>query len=739
MTFEDPNQDFNQPAKRKVCPVCKREFPPAQAVCPHDKSMLMYVQKDELIGTILNDRYRVLSEVGRGGMSIVYKGLHEMMDRTVAIKMLQTQHVTDQLSIKRFQQEAQAASHLQHPHVITVYDCGVVATGQPYIVMDFLEGQSLADVVKQENYIAYQRAIPIFISATEALEHAHQKGVIHRDLKSSNIMLVEVEGRRDFVKVVDFGIAKLTTASGKTPQNLTQTGEIFGSPIYMSPEQCLGLNLDSRSDIYSMGAVLYETLTGFPPLMGDTIYATMKMHVSQMPEPFSKMRPDLRIPEQLERVTFKALAKKPEQRYQTMQEMRDALDQCVRTQYETGSVPSLISAPPSMGFSTNPHIESRPGEVEDFDLSGGLFGNEPSSTYSSERSREKSTGPYISGPDSQKKTNNTKNRKTGSSSGDGAKQTGRQTGRETGRETGRQGRETGRSTGRATGRQTGVRKPAPIDKKKNKALLNIDWAKYINKKVMLAVFGLVVVPAVITGVVVAANRMGNDNPFSLTKVYEGPIYYLRPATRDTETGQDLPGIMYLKPAKLVKNSKDAAPIKVMLEQFNIENHFGQQDRSDQKPGAVWRISGHKGPNNSISIDEGDFQERNDAQITPARLVLEEFLKQLAQSRVPNSITLQLAYNCLSVNAKKREDADRFKEKYGKDPVFKAGFKPDSIEPSAFKVGEVTPSSLTFYLNGKYLFDKSEIYLAKMVSEDHAWRVDSFEPCNEKFWKETLPD
>ncbi|MBL8085866.1 MAG: protein kinase, partial [Candidatus Obscuribacter sp.] len=121
MTFEDPTQQ-----KKKVCTGCKREFPVTQTVCPYDKNMLMFMQKDELLGTILNDRYRVLEEVGRGGMSIVYRGLHEMMDRTVAIKMLQAQHVTDQLSIKRFQQEAQAASHLQHPHVITVYDCGVV-------------------------------------------------------------------------------------------------------------------------------------------------------------------------------------------------------------------------------------------------------------------------------------------------------------------------------------------------------------------------------------------------------------------------------------------------------------------------------------------------------------------------------------------------------------------------------------------------------------------------------------
>ncbi|MDP3508958.1 MAG: protein kinase [Candidatus Melainabacteria bacterium] len=731
MTFEDPIQ----PTKKKVCTVCKREFPPTQAVCPHDKSMLMFVQKDELLGTILNDRYRVLSEVGRGGMSIVYKGLHEMMDRTVAIKMLQTQHVTDQLSIKRFQQEAQAASHLQHPHVITVYDCGVVATGQPYIVMDFLEGQSLSDVVKAENYIAYQRAIPIFISATEALEHAHQKGVIHRDLKSSNIMLVEVEGRRDFVKVVDFGIAKLTTASGKTPQNLTQTGEIFGSPIYMSPEQCLGLNLDSRSDIYSMGAVLYETLTGFPPLMSDTIYATMKMHVSQMPEPFNKVRPDLRIPEQLERITFKALAKKPEQRYQTMQEMRDALEQCISTQFETGSVPSLISAPPSMGFNPNPQSDTSSVEIEDFDLSGGLFGNDPSPTMAPER-RDRSSAPFVSGPDQHKKPGATtrSGRKTSSStsSREDNRSTGRSTGKSTGRSTGRSTGIDAGASGRSTGRSTGVRKPAVVEKKK-KGKINIDFAKYLNKKVIFSVLGLVVIPGLITGIVMTANKMGNDNPFSLTKTYEGVLLYLRAPTHDSESGQELPGLMYLMP------NKAKEPLKVLLTDFNLEGHLGQADRSDQKPGAIWHISGHRGPNNSLQIEEGDFAERSDNNITPARQKLEEFLGNLFRSRTPGSTTLELAYKNLSIAAQKREDPERFKEKYSSDPHFKEDFKADAIEPSALKVGVIKSSEITFYINGKYLFDKPEIYLAKMISEDHQWKVDSLEPCKEDLWKSTLPD
>jgi serine/threonine protein kinase len=326
VTLDSQQQTTGVP-KIKKCPACNEEYQDTNlVVCPKDRTMLLTPQKDELIGQILNDRYKVVEEVGRGGMSAVYKGIHELMDRTVAIKVLLPQLVSDTISIKRFQQEAQAASHLQHPNVITVYDYGFVASGQPYLVMDFLEGESLADIIRHEKQTTTKRMIPIFTQACEALEHAHQKGVIHRDLKSSNIMLIDFEGKKDFVKVVDFGIAKLMPSSGKQSQNLTQTGEVFGSPIYMSPEQCMAQSLDARSDIYSMGAMMYEALTGLPPLMGNSIIDTMQMHMSTPPKPFREIRPDLEIPEALERVVLKALAKKPEQRYQSMKELGDALE-----------------------------------------------------------------------------------------------------------------------------------------------------------------------------------------------------------------------------------------------------------------------------------------------------------------------------------------------------------------------------------------------------------------------------
>ena len=285
----------------------------------------MRVTQDPNLGSVLQDKYRVISEIGRGGMSVVYKARHEMMDKEVAIKMLQQGLMNDQNSIKRFQQEAQAASCLAHQNVITIFDFGVSPTGQPYLVMDFLEGHSLADVIKAENHIGQRRAAAMFIQACDALEHAHQKGVLHRDLKSSNIMLVDYDGNPDFVKVVDFGIAKLMPNSGKQQQNLTATGEIFGSPIYMSPEQCLGLTLDARSDIYSMGTMLYEALTGQPPLLGANIIDTMQMHVESVPPKPSKIRSDLKISGPLEMICVRALEKKPENRFKSMGEFRDAL------------------------------------------------------------------------------------------------------------------------------------------------------------------------------------------------------------------------------------------------------------------------------------------------------------------------------------------------------------------------------------------------------------------------------
>jgi len=327
---------------KKRCPLCAREFVGTIVVCVHDNSLLVPV-KQSLVGQTLANKYLVEAEVGRGGMSIVYRGKHNMIDRTVAIKMLQSQLLSDQNSVARFQREAQAVARINHPNVIAVYDCDI-HDGQPYIVMDFLTGDSLSGIIKRDNHVEAGRLIKIFIKVADALESAHQKGILHRDLKSGNIMLVDQDGQKDVVKVVDFGIAKLLPSSGKQAQNLTATGEIFGSPVYMSPEQCQGLQLDNRSDIYSAGVVMYEALCGEPPLLGENIIDTMQMHCHQPPRPFSQVRPDLTIPAILEKIVFQALAKAPPERQQSMLELKEALEYAEKQINEGNGSPARSSS-----------------------------------------------------------------------------------------------------------------------------------------------------------------------------------------------------------------------------------------------------------------------------------------------------------------------------------------------------------------------------------------------------------
>lgn len=310
--------------------VCRKTYVGPMRACPQDGTVLVPTgvpsPKDPLLGTVLAYKYEILSVCGKGGMGVVYKARQELIDRIVAIKVLKADLIGDEPSIKRFQLEAKAASRLQHPNVITVHDFGVVdTTGQPYLVMDYIEGESLAAVIQKQGPLNVKRAVPIFVQACSALEHAHRQRVIHRDIKPSNIVLLRVEDKDDFVKVVDFGIAKLAAVPGQESLHLTKTGEVFGSPIYMSPEQCLGGQLDPRSDIYSLGATMYEALTGFPPLLGKTLVDTMSKHINETPASIRTTWPALAVPDGIERVVMKALEKNKDLRYDSMLEMKEAL------------------------------------------------------------------------------------------------------------------------------------------------------------------------------------------------------------------------------------------------------------------------------------------------------------------------------------------------------------------------------------------------------------------------------
>jgi serine/threonine protein kinase/tetratricopeptide (TPR) repeat protein len=311
---------------RKACISCGQEFSGDTAVCPHDGTTLTPLVQEDMVGKIIGEKYEVLETIGGGGMGMIYKAKHILMKRIVAIKMMHPQYVSSASNLKRFQQEAQAASALSHPNILAVFDFGLTPAGAPYLVMDFLEGTNLAEVLDEVGLLPASRATNIFAQACAGLAHAHSKGVIHRDLKPGNIMLVEFDQRKDFVKIVDFGIAKVLPTGDESESNhLTQTGEVFGSPLYMSPEQCRGRNLDTRSDIYSLGCVMYRTLTGSSPFFGQDPMECMYKQVNEAPNKFFDANPDSKVPEALESIVFKCLAKEPGDRYQTMQELKDAL------------------------------------------------------------------------------------------------------------------------------------------------------------------------------------------------------------------------------------------------------------------------------------------------------------------------------------------------------------------------------------------------------------------------------
>ncbi len=362
----------------KSCLTCGTGYTGEVAVCPDDGTVLTPVSEDVLIGTTIAGRYQILSFIGRGGMSVVYKARHLYMERVQAVKMLHAHLVSNAQSLKRFQQEAQAASHLAHPHIMGVHDFGISPQGQPYLVMDYLQGSSLAEVIERERQLSVERAINIFAQACDALAHAHQKGVVHRDLKPSNIMLIDTEEQPDFVKIVDFGIAKLLPQSEKQGQHLTQTGEVFGSPLYMSPEQCLAGNLDARSDIYSLGCVIYEAVTGKAPLTGGNMLETMYMHLNEPPLPFAKVRPDLDLPDELEAVVFKSMEKDPKNRQQSMTELKEELEKVpLATRSRRGFLRALGRGPARRGRAPWMHVRLSARQLVvmacAFVLAGGLI------------------------------------------------------------------------------------------------------------------------------------------------------------------------------------------------------------------------------------------------------------------------------------------------------------------------------------------------------------------------------
>ncbi|HEY9677957.1 MAG TPA: serine/threonine-protein kinase [Drouetiella sp.] len=280
------------------------------------------------VGDRLGDRYEVLEILGQGGMGTVYKAMHLQLNKPVAVKALHPQIVLDQNSMARFQQEIRAMSMLSHPHLISVLDAGTTPSGTPFFVMEFLDGPSLGDLLRNQGPPPDLRAIRMFIQMADALAYAHEQNIIHRDLKPSNVVVLSSNRNKDFIKLVDLGIAKLLEPrSGE--QGLTMTGEIFGSPLYMSPEQCLGRPVDGRSDIYSLGCLMYETVCGETPIKGGSALETFNMHINTIPPTIgrtlsTRLTPALKL---IEPIIDKCMRKAPEERFQSMAELSQALEE----------------------------------------------------------------------------------------------------------------------------------------------------------------------------------------------------------------------------------------------------------------------------------------------------------------------------------------------------------------------------------------------------------------------------
>ena len=333
------------------CPTCNGTFP-AGKYCPKDGTLLVRQEgdtgvaapadQDPMVGHIVAGRFRVVRLLGKGGMGTVYEAEHTFIKKRVALKMLRPEITSNPEAVERFRREALATSTIGHDNIVTIDDFGILDDGQVYLTMEFLPGAPLNNVLQAE-VLPVPRVLDLILQSCHGLAAAHELNIVHRDMKPENVFLVE-KGTK--VKILDFGIAKVTGAGENT--NLTKTGAIFGTPNYMAPEQALGKKVDHRADIYAVGIMLYEMLTGRVPFQSESFLAVLTQHVTETPLPPSEVAPDRNVDAELEALVMKAIAKKPDDRYADMAAMILDLERAI-ARLAAQPVPAFnMSIPPTV-------------------------------------------------------------------------------------------------------------------------------------------------------------------------------------------------------------------------------------------------------------------------------------------------------------------------------------------------------------------------------------------------------
>ena len=313
-------------------PESSLEIPPPQIV--DDVELRPPDAKDPYLGTTFDHRYKIEQVVGEGGMGVVYRARHKVIDKRVAVKVLRADMAKDREILDRFVQEARAASSIGNPHIVDISDFGDLPDGSTYFVMEYLDGVSLGELLDRDDRFTVDRVCHIGMQMADGLAAAHAGGIVHRDLKPDNVFLVTRGAEKDFVKILDFGIAKVSNA-GET--KLTRAGAVFGTPHYMSPEQVAGAPIDHRTDIYSLGVMLYELISGTLPFNADNFMGILTQHMYKAPVPIRALVPTPDCPPSLEAVILKCLSKKPDARYDSMEMLAEDLERARK-----GEVPLAV-------------------------------------------------------------------------------------------------------------------------------------------------------------------------------------------------------------------------------------------------------------------------------------------------------------------------------------------------------------------------------------------------------------